>query len=159
MAIGRRIYLFRRRRGLKQKELGQMLGFSASTSEARITQYEKETRIPKSDLIRRMAEIFQVRPEAIAVPEMDTVIGMMHTLFAMEDEYALEPDYLQGELCIRFDWNKKDKYSIYKYVNSWYLEQERLRKGEITKEEYDNWRYNFPDTDTHNIWVKIPEDK
>lgn len=106
-----------------------------------------------------MAEIFQVRPEAIAVPEMDTVIGMMHTLFAMEDEYALEPDYLQGELCIRFDWNKKDKYSIYKYVNSWYLEQERLRKGEITKEEYDNWRYNFPDTDTHNIWVKIPEDK
>ena len=28
--------------------------------------------------------------------------------------------------------------------------------GEITKEEYDEWRYKYPELDTHQIWAKVP---
>ncbi|MCI1982575.1 MAG: hypothetical protein LKJ45_05345 [Oscillospiraceae bacterium] len=27
----------------------------------------------------------------------------------------------------------------------WYKEAQKLRKGEISKEEYDTWRYTFPE--------------
>ena len=55
MAIGNRIRFFRKRKGMKQKELGEALGFTLKTSEVRMTQYESEARTPKEDMIRQMA--------------------------------------------------------------------------------------------------------
>ena len=43
-----------------------------------------------------------------------------------------------------------------KMLNSWKLEADKVRSGEITKEEYDNWRYNYPKFDTTQIWAKVP---
>ena len=31
-----------------------------------------------------------------------------------------------------------------------------LEAGEITQEEYDNWRYNYPKYDTTQKWAKVP---
>ena len=33
---------------------------------------------------------------------------------------------------------------------------EKYRNGEISKEEYDRWRYNYPKFDTESGWVKVP---
>ena len=30
-------------------------------------------------------------------------------------------------------------------LREWYDESEKLRNEEITQEEYDNWRYTYPD--------------
>lgn len=43
----------------------------------------------------------------------------------------------------------------------WYairdLEQsEKLRCGKISKEQYDHWRYTFPEEDTTQRWAKVP---
>ncbi|MDD7026125.1 MAG: hypothetical protein PUI46_03400, partial [Lachnospiraceae bacterium] len=35
-------------------------------------------------------------------------------------------------------------------------EAKKLENGESTKEEYDNWRYNYPELDTHQIRAKVP---
>lgn len=158
MAIGKRIFWFRYKQGLKQKEFGQLLGFSAATSEARITQYEKEARTPKTELIDKMAAIFHIRPEALKVPDIDTVVGLMHTMFALEDWYAVRPQIVDGAVYLRFDPPEPGKTSLYDYALVWGQEYEKWQKGEITKEEYDHWRYNFPDTDEENLWVKIPPD-
>ena len=32
----------------------------------------------------------------------------------------------------------------------------KLEQGEITKEQYDQWRYNYPKFDTSNHWAKVP---
>lgn len=32
----------------------------------------------------------------------------------------------------------------------------KLKAGEITKEEYDRWRYHYPEFDTTQRWVKVP---
>jgi len=33
-----------------------------------------------------------------------------------------------------------------------------LKAGEITKEEYDEWRYNYPKYDTDSEYVTLPSD-
>ena len=32
----------------------------------------------------------------------------------------------------------------------------KLESGEISQEEYDNWRYNYPELDTSEIRAKVP---
>ena len=33
---------------------------------------------------------------------------------------------------------------------------EKLEAGEITREDYDRWRYNYPKYDTTHRWAKVP---
>ena len=60
MAIGKRIRFFRNRKGMTQKQLGEILGFLGKTSDVRMAQYESEARTPKQDLVKEMANIFDV---------------------------------------------------------------------------------------------------
>ena len=32
----------------------------------------------------------------------------------------------------------------------------RYHRGEISKEEYDRWRYNYPKYDTAQNWARVP---
>ena len=147
MAIGNRIRFFRKRKGMKQKDLGEALGFTLKTSEVRMTQYESEARTPKEEMINQMAYFFGVSPEAIKVPNIDTYIGLMHTFFALEDIYGLTVDSIDGCTCLRLkpDPEKRREFAnVGERLEDW-LEQARLyREGKITKEEYDDWRYNYP---------------
>lgn len=34
--------------------------------------------------------------------------------------------------------------------SAWQQQAEKLKNGEITKEEYDNWRYNYPASNALN---------
>ena len=44
MAIGKRIRFFRNRKGMTQKQLGELLGFLGKTSDVRMIQYELEAK-------------------------------------------------------------------------------------------------------------------
>ena len=39
-------------------------------------------------MIKELAGMLGVAPEAISVPDTDTYLGLMHTLFALEDRAA-----------------------------------------------------------------------
>ena len=54
MAIGQRIPFFRNRKGMTQKQLGEILGFLGKTSDVRMAQYGSEARTPKQDLLKEM---------------------------------------------------------------------------------------------------------
>ena len=82
--------IFRNRKGMTQKQLGEQLGFMGKTSDVRMAQYESEARVPKIDLVKQMSQIFDVNTHALTVPDIDTHIGLMHTLFALEDIYGLK---------------------------------------------------------------------
>ena len=107
MAIGERIHHFRLLRGFTQKYLGQQLGFSDSQADVRIAQYEKGARSPKEKYLNALADIFEVSPHALAVPDIDSYVGLMHTLFTLEDLYGLHIDEIDGELCLRLDKAKE----------------------------------------------------
>lgn len=157
MAIGKRIKFFRNRKGLTQKQLGEMLGFLGKTSDVRMAQYEGEARVPKTNLIKEMAHIFDVSPKALNVPDIDSYIGLMHTLFALEDMYGLKIEECDGKPCLRLDKSTGATYtSVFTMFHAWQVQAAKLKRGEITKEEYDQWRYKYPELDTENRWAKVP---
>lgn len=43
-----------------------------------------------------------------------------------------------------------------KMLRAWLAEAKKLENGESSKEEYDDWRYKYPELDTHQIWAKVP---
>lgn len=144
MAFGKRIRLFRTRKGLLQKQLGELLGFHGKTSDVRIAQYENESRTPKDDLVKQMADILDVSPSAISVPDIDTYIGLMHTLFALEDMYGLKVNETAGNFSLSPDPSHKEFSAMSETLSAWAGWSKKLQDGEISKEEYDNWRYNYP---------------
>ena len=156
MAFGKRIKFFRNRKGMKQKELGELLGFLGKTSDVRVAQYETEARTPKADLVKEMAQIFGVSPRAINVPNIDSYLGLMHTLFALEDMYGIKIGEIDGELCLRLDREHREYQHLFEPVHTWQQMAAKLESGEISQEEYDNWRYNYPELDTSEIRAKVP---
>ena len=89
MAIGERIRFFRNLRGMTQKYLGLKAGLGEKTADIRMAQYEAGTRTPKEDLTNAVAGILEVSPSALTVPDFDSDIGLMHSLFYLEDVYGL----------------------------------------------------------------------
>ncbi len=41
-------------------------------------------------------------------------------------------------------------------LSAWAEQARKLETGEITKEDYDRWRYNYPKYDTTRKWGKVP---
>lgn len=157
MAIGERIRFIRNLRGMTQKWLGMAIGFDEKTADVRLAQYESGTRTPKENVTKALAQILEVRPEALTVPDIDTYIGLMHTLFTLEDVYGLKINNLDGEICLTLDKTKGTTYAtMYDMFHAWQQQAAKLETGEITKEEYDQWRYHYPQFDTTQKWVKVP---
>ena len=144
MAIGERIRFIRNLRGMTQKFLGRSVGFDEKTADVRMAQYESGVRSPKADLTAKIAEVLEVAPEALAVPNIENYVGVMHTLFTLEDLYGLRIDKLDDEICIRLDKDNGTEFlTMLKMFKAWEKQAENYRRGKITKESYDNWRYNF----------------
>lgn len=145
MATGERIRFIRNLRGITQKFLGLKVGFSDRTADIRIAQYESGSRTPKSDVIEKIADTLDVSTEALNVPDIDSYTGLMHTLFALEDLYGLKIDTLDGEICIRVNRQNGSMYSkMTGLLRPWEEMAQKYRNGEITREEYDDWRYRYP---------------
>ena len=101
MSIGSKIRLLRMKKGITQKELGMKLGFTESTAEVRIAQYETDSRIPREDLLNRIADALNVNVEYLN-PDTRTAIGKMQAFFEMEDDGVLQPKIVNGEPVLSF---------------------------------------------------------
>lgn len=149
MAIGERIRYFRRLRGLTQKELGILVGFSEQTAGIRIAQYESGGRSPGVKLTAALSRVLDVSPCALSSPDVDSPVGLMNVLFTLEDYYGLKISKTDGEVCLKVDVHKSQKIKsaiqLYKMLCSWQQAVAMLEAGEISKEEYDKWRYHFPE--------------
>lgn len=156
MAIGERIHFFRTMRGMTQKYLGMLLGFPEKSADVRLAQYETGARTPKAELTTSLANALEVSPQALAVPDIDSYTGLMHTLFTLEDRYGLKIDEADGEVCLKVDVRKnKDAARLHEMLCAWHQAAAMLKAGEITQEEYDRWRYRYPEFDTTGHWHKV----
>ena len=157
MAIGERIHFFRLLRGMTQKYLGTAVGFPEKSADVRLAQYETGTRTPKADLTAALAQVLDVSPQALSVPDIDSYIGLMHTLFTLEDNYGLTVSEADGEVCLKVNKDKsKDAAELLKMLYAWKEQADKLSAEEISREEYDRWRYNYPKFDTTQHWAKVP---
>ena len=132
MAISERIHFFRLMRGMTQKYLGTAVGFPEKSADVRLAQYETGTRKPKADLTNALAQVLDVSPQALDVPDIDSYIGLMHTLFTLEDIYGLTVSEADGEVCLKVNKDKgREAYELLKMQTS-YLPKKSAEKNTIT---------------------------
>ena len=157
MAIGERIRFFRNLRGMTQKYLGQVIGFPEKTADIRMAQYESGSRTPKAELTENLASALGVSPLALSVPDIDSYLGLMHTLFTLEDRYGLTVETGENGVSLRVDPRKgKDAAELSEMLNAWAEQSEKYHNGDINRDEYDKWRYNYPKYDENSGYVKVP---
>ena len=157
MAIGERIRFFRNLRGMTQKYLGMQVGFPEKTADIRMAQYESGSRTPKADLTNNLAEVFGISAQALTVPDIDSDLGFIHTLFTVEDLHGVKVEKNENEVHIVFDGTKPNTNSdVFQMLTAWAEQAEKYRSGEISKEQYDEWRYTYPEKDTTQHWAKVP---
>ena len=81
----------------------------------------------------------------------------MHTLFVLEDIYGLTIGEADGEVCLKINKDKgKEAAELLKMLSAWKEQADKLSAEELSKEEYDQWRYNYPKFDTTQNWANIP---
>ena len=78
-----------------------IVGFPERSADVRLAQYETGTRKPKAELTAALAQALDI----------DSYIGLMHTLFTLEDLYGLTVSESEdGEICLKVDTSKgKDR--------------------------------------------------
>lgn len=144
MSINERISFFRKLRGLTRRRLGTKVGFPEKSAETRMAQYELGIRTPRPELTEVLAEALGVSPQALTVPDIDSLTGVAHTLFVLEDIYGLTVDRENGRACLRPNILKNLRaVEINRFLAEWYKVAAKFNNGEISRQEYDQWRYNY----------------
>jgi hypothetical protein len=132
-----------------------MLGFDPKSADVRISQYEKGAKMPKEELIHSMADVLGISPMALKLPNIDSYDALMHTLFALEDIYGLTVSEEDGKVSLYLNPEvSKPGGTLSAYFLSWAKQKDKLVSGEITLDQYDDWRYNFPKDDDSVIRAK-----
>lgn len=131
MAIGERIRFFRNLRGMTQKWLGQAVGFPQKTADIRMAQYESGSRTPKEDLVKTLAGVLEVSPLALRIPDIDSELGFIHTLFAVEDLYGVRVEKNKNNVHIVFDGNKPKLTVLFSKCLP--LGQNKLKNTEVAR--------------------------
>ena len=140
MEVGKKIKRFRTAFGLSQKELAQKSGLS----EPAIRNYELGNRTPSEKQLEKIAGALGVSIYAISNPNLENYDAVLHALFYLEDEYSFIPKEIDGQVYLAVEKKNAATRSVSKMLSSWNSEFEKLKSGEITKEEYDMWRYSYP---------------
>lgn len=84
-----------------------------------------------------------------ALSQIDSYVGLMHTLFTLEDNYGPKIGEMDGDVCLTVDVRKnKDTVRRYEMFCSRQQAATMLKTGEISKADYDKWGYHSPEFDT-----------
>jgi transcriptional regulator with XRE-family HTH domain len=155
MATGERIKRIRNFREMTQKELGLAIGFDENTADVRIAQYESGTRTPKEDTLRKIADVLRVNYRAIYEPTLYSAEDVMYSLFELEEHYTdlqiydvedtSDPYYPEKHKAVSFRVHLLDDF-----WEEWQQRKKDLADGAISKTEYMEWKFNWPQTAGNN---------
>lgn len=156
-SIGGKIKRIRELKGLTQKELGIKCGFSASTADVRIAQYEGGKKIPREKALKDIAEALEIYEGALFDADFLPLNNMYHALFDIEDFHGLHPVEIDGKFFLEFGGPTifgRDAYNqeFLSFLKLWNemrqkyapssTDSEMLKKEKKTS--YSLWRYGYP---------------
>lgn len=175
MTVGEKIKTIRTFRGMTQRELGLAVGFPEKNADNRIAQYETDYRVPRKEMLDKIAfalhanclNFYSICERAGAAEDI------MRTLFWLEESnmgrvqlVQTTPNTLPEKHDDRLraiedttlhynpsdDWPVCPPVAIYfdcivdSFMREWLVRQQEYRAGEITREEYFEWKLNWPNT-------------
>ena len=137
MSVGDRIKRARNFRGMTQKELGIAVGFDEKSADIRIAQYESNTRTPKEDLLRKLAEALDVNYRSLYEPTLYAAEDIMYTLFELDEHYpgtklyeVTDADSSSSHMADSFNYRLLDEF-----MREWQQRKKELQAGQINNEE------------------------
>jgi len=90
-----------------------------------------------------IADVLDVSPLALSVPEIEDDLVLLHTLFALEDLYGLKLSFDGTTMYAQLVVQAKKDEPLYPKLYFWQVMKRRVVSGEIAKQEYDDWRYGL----------------
>lgn len=125
-----------------QKELGVMCGFSLSSADVRIAQYEKNKKIPREKILKAMCNALGVGEGALVHADMLSYQEMFYALFDMEDFHGLHPVKKEDGYYLRFGSDS----IINDFLKEWYKMYQKYPRprGDDEEEKYTLCRYEYP---------------
>lgn len=151
MSVGNNIRTIRMLRGMTQKELGLKAGFSSSTADVRIRQYESGKMVPKEDKLNDIAKALDVDVSALEDHNIASDNDVMHIFFELEDNYGLKIGRRDdGKAILYFD----EKHALGRFhdalLDHWCRVQSSLDANtedsdyQEKRKEYDLWKCRYP---------------
>lgn len=156
-SLGGKIRRYREMRGLTQKQLGLLCGFSDTTADVRIGQYEKNKKVPRDKALKDLAQALEIDVSALLDGDMVNNQTAYQALFDIEDFHGLHPEkkgnlyYLEfsGDSIFKTSENRKE-YNA--FLKAWYkMRQKCLPEANDTPEqisqkqvEYVLWKAEYP---------------
>lgn len=133
-SLGQKIKKIRMLRKYTQKELGVMCGFSFSSADVRIAQYEKNKKIPREKILKDMCNALGVGEGALIHADMLSYQEMFYALFDMEDFHGLRPVKKEDGYYLKFDSDS----IINDFLEEWYKMYRKYPspRGDDEEEKY-----------------------
>ncbi len=152
MNFGSLLKLFRNLRGYTQAELGEKVGLN----DVRIRQYESGARTPREDVRKSLAEALEIKDfylETGGLPE--GFEEAMYSLFKLDSSFPIKIKEVEiQETGKRGNVYTKTEYVMYfqdeaaasmsSFLPAWKKMRDAYDNEEITKEEYEDWKANWP---------------
>ena len=127
------------------------VGFDENTADVRIAQYENNSRKPKDELLKKIAAALDVNWRSLYDPVDYAAEDIMFSLFELEEQRVglrlldvvddTDPDFPEKRVGVAFNYPLLDRF-----LTEWLQRRRELRAGEITREEYTEWKLNWPAT-------------
>ena len=154
-SLGGKIRRLRELRGFTQKELGIRSGFSISSADVRIAQYEKNKKTPREKVLTDICNALSVDSQVLYDADLTSFSRMCHALFDMEDFHGLHPILIDGHYYLEFsgcDATGNGDYT--NFIKTWYKKRQEIfqnlalsdEDARVAMAEYTLWRYEFSDS-------------
>lgn len=168
MTVGEKIKYIRTFRNMTQKQLGAAIGLPEKGADNRMAQYETNYRIPKKDMLMDIAKALHVNPINFITPVSGSAEDIMQTFFWLDVDnpdalhfFPMVPSkkkYGAGKE-IKAEYDNNDDMpaippvgmwfhynTVNEFMHEWMVHKQELADGEITPDEYLEWKLNWPDT-------------
>ena len=167
MTLGEKIKYIRTFRKMTQQELGEAIGLDAKGAANRIAQYETNYRVPKKDMLDNMAKAMNVNYINFYSPSPGSAEDIMQTLFWMDEENPSVINFIEmqpsskkyntgNDIKCTYDDNDDmpgtapvglwfDYGTVTDFLKDWMMKKQEFKNGDITKDEYLEWKLKWPD--------------
>ena len=168
MLMGKKIQKIRNFRGYNQTEFAVLLGYG-DKAQGRITQFESGYRNPKKETLEKIARVLDCNPETLMDVSGQNASDLMQILFWMEEDNpgmlkVFQFKRIPGERVNTSDdpgvyYHDNDHWPAHEpcgfwvdypvfndFMQEWVCHKQELADGIITREEYFEWKINWPYT-------------
>ncbi len=164
MQIGEKIRKIRKFRGISQREFEEMAGLGKN----RLAQYESGYRIPRLELLDKMAKLLDVSLLSLKEVNGEDPYEIMEIFFWLEEAspeviVLFQMNSMRGETAEHFPeevlYRDDEKWTIREpigmwfnhplidgFLKEWIYHKQELERGEITQDEYFEWKIGWPFT-------------